>query len=63
MSVNFRLKATKIIDQRKVFYRQRISESSCARKKVLMDFRSLQRRDKTHAPPTHIKKKKTNNNI
>ena len=30
MSVNSRLKATKIIGQRKVFYRQRIPESSCA---------------------------------
>ena len=32
MSVNSRLKATKIIGQRKAFYRQRIRESSCARK-------------------------------
>ena len=29
MSVNSRLKATKIIGQRKAFYRQRIPESSC----------------------------------
>ena len=57
MSVNFRLKATKIIDQRKVFYRQRISESSCARKKVLMDFRSLQRRDKTQCTANTHKEK------
>ena len=35
MSVNSRLKATKIIDQRKVFYRQRIPESSFARKEIL----------------------------
>ena len=32
MSVNFRLKATKIIGQRKAFYWQRIPESSCARR-------------------------------
>ena len=35
MSVNSRLKATKIIGQRKEFYRQRIPESSCARKKTV----------------------------
>ena len=34
MSVNSRLKATKIIGQRKTFYRQRIQESSCARKET-----------------------------
>ena len=34
MSVNFRLKATKIISQRKAFYRQRIPESSCAGKET-----------------------------
>ena len=32
--VNSRLKATKIIGQRKAFYRQRIPESSCARKQT-----------------------------
>ena len=32
MSVNSRLKATKIIRQSKAFYRQRIPESHCARK-------------------------------
>ena len=32
MSVNSILKANKMIGQRKVFYRQRIPESSCARK-------------------------------
>ena len=32
MSVDSRLKATKIIGPRKAFYRQRIPESSCARK-------------------------------
>ena len=35
MSVNSRLKATKMIGQRKAFYRQRISESSCARKETV----------------------------
>ena len=35
MSVNSRLKATKIIGQRKAFYRQRIPESSCARKETI----------------------------
>ena len=35
MSVNSRLKATKIIGQRKAFYGQRIPESSCARKKTV----------------------------
>ena len=35
MSVNSRLKATKIIGQRKAFYRQIIPESSCARKETV----------------------------
>ena len=35
MSVNSGLKATKIISQRKAFYRQRISEFSCARKEAV----------------------------
>ena len=34
MSVNSRLKVTKIIGQRKAFYRQRIPESNCARKDI-----------------------------
>ena len=34
MSVNSRLKTTKIIGQRKVFYRQLIPEPSCARKET-----------------------------
>ena len=34
MFVNFRLKATKIIGQRKAFYRQRIPESRCVRKET-----------------------------
>ena len=35
MSVNSGLKATKIIDQKKAFYRQRISEFSRARKEAV----------------------------
>ena len=35
MSVNSRLKTTKIIAQRKAFYRQRIPESSCAKKETV----------------------------
>ena len=35
MSVNSRLKANKIIGQRKEFYRQRIPEPSCARKEIV----------------------------
>ena len=35
MSVNSRLKATKIIGQRKAFYRQRIPDFSCARKETV----------------------------
>ena len=34
-SVNSRLKATKIIVQKKAFYSQRITESSCARKETV----------------------------
>ena len=35
MSANSELKATKIIGQRKAFYRQRIPEFSCARKETV----------------------------
>ena len=35
MSVNSRLKASKIIGQRKPFYRHRIPECSCARKETV----------------------------
>ena len=39
MSVNSRLKAAKIIGQRKAFYMQRIPESSCVRKEIVdIDF-------------------------
>ena len=34
MSVNSELKATKIIGQRKAFYRQRVPEFSCVRKET-----------------------------
>ena len=35
MSVNSRLKAAKIMHQRKAFYRHRIPESRCARKETV----------------------------
>ena len=35
MSTNSRLKATKIIGQRKAFCKQRIPESSCAKKETV----------------------------
>ena len=35
MSVNSRLKATKVTGQRKAFHKQRIPESSCARKETV----------------------------
>ena len=35
MSVNSRLNTTKIIGQRKAFYRQRIPGSSCAKKETI----------------------------
>ena len=35
MSANSRLRATKVIGQRKSFYRQRIPESTCARKETV----------------------------
>ena len=35
MSVNSRRTATKIIGQRKAFYRQRIPNCSCARKEIV----------------------------
>ena len=49
MSVNSELKATKIIGQRKAFYRQRIPEFSCARKEtvdidILVTFRNVHRK-------------------
>ena len=49
MFVNSRLKATKIIGQRKAFYRQKIPEPSCARKEtvdidILLTFRNGDRK-------------------
>ena len=49
MSVNSRLKAIWIIDQRKEFYRQRIPKSGCARKEtvdidILVTFRNGERK-------------------
>ena len=35
MSVNSRIEATKIIGQRKAFYRQRTPEPSCAKKEII----------------------------
>ena len=35
MSINSRLNTTKIIGQRKAFYKQRISGSSCAKKETI----------------------------
>ena len=35
MSANSTLKVTKIIGQRKAFYRERIPETSCARKETV----------------------------
>ena len=50
MSVNYRLKATKITGQRKAFYRQRIPESSCARKETLdIDTLGTSRNGENHA--------------
>ena len=46
MSINYTLKTTKIIGQRKVFFRQRIPEFSCARKKaVVIDMLVIYRND------------------
>ena len=44
MSVNSRLKATKIIGQRNAFYRQRIPESSCVRKENVVKTRNGDRK-------------------
>ena len=64
MSVNSRLTATKIIGQRKSFYRQRIPESSCARNKTAdIDILLTSRNDHkiiksiriTSTPPSRIR--------
>ena len=51
MSVSSRCKATKIIGQRKTFYRQRIPDSTCARKETVdIDVLVTSRNgDKNHA--------------
>ena len=66
MSVNSRLKATKIIGQRKTFYRQRIPESSYAREETVDidilvtswngDRKIMQSIRITSRPPLRIKK-------
>ena len=66
MSVNSRLKANKVIGQRKAFYRQRIPESSCARKEtvdidILVTSRNGDRKIMqsiriTSRPPSRIRK-------
>ena len=66
MSVNSRLKATKIVDQKKAFYRQGIPESSCARKEtvdidILVTSRNGDRKIMqsiriTSRPPSRIRK-------
>ena len=64
MSLNSRLKATKIIGQRKAFYRQRIPESGCARKEtvdidILVTYRNGDRKSmqsiRTSRPPSRKK--------
>ena len=66
MSANSILKGTKIICQRKSFYRQRIPESGCARKKpfdtdILVtssngDRKTMQSISTTGRPPSSIRK-------
>ena len=53
MFVNSRLKTTKIIDQRKAFYRQKIPEPSCGRKEtvdidIFVTFRNGDRKIRQH---------------
>ena len=66
MSANSRLKATKFIGETKAFYRQRIPESSCARKKTVEidilvisrngDRKIMQSIRITSRPPSRIRK-------
>ena len=50
MTVNSKLKATKIIGQGKTFYKQRIPGSSCARKEtVVIDILVTSRNGDSHA--------------
>ena len=65
MSVNSRLKAIYIISQRKALYRQRIPESSCARKETVGidilvtprngDRNTMQTIRMTRGPPSKIR--------
>ena len=67
MSVNSRLKATKIIGQGKAFYRQRIPESSCVKKETVDidilvtstngDRKIMQSIRITSRPPSRIRKR------
>ena len=57
MSVNSRLKATKIIGRRKaLYYRQRIPESSCARKETVNTgiLATSRNGDRKTCPYTHV---------
>ena len=66
MSLNSRLKATKIIGQQKAFYRQRIPVSSCASKETVNidilvtsrngDRKIMQSIKITSRPPSRIRK-------
>ena len=66
VTVNSRLKASKIIRQRKAFHRQSIPESSCARKKTVDidilvtssngDRKIMQSITITNRPPSSIRK-------
>ena len=66
MPVNSRLKATKIIAQKKAFWRKRIPESSCARKETVnIDILVMSRNGErkimqstriTSRPPSRIRK-------
>ena len=66
MSVNSRLKATKITGQRKALYKQRIPEPNCVRKKTIdidilvasknVDRKFMQSNRITRRPPSCIRK-------
>ena len=53
MSFNSRLNATKIIGQKKAFYRQRVPESSCVRKESV-DIDILVTTTKGHRKIMHL---------
>ena len=64
MCVNSRLKVTKIIGERKAFYRQKIAESGCSRKEtvdidIILASRNGDRKIRiriTSRPPTRKRK-------